>query len=135
MVFLFPSFCCCCFEIGVLCCNPGCLRTFSVDQAVLKFRDLPDPASQVLGSKGCVCFFISWTVKNTWFPSHCPKCFVSSYSKRSRNVVLAKAVSFIILVSLRFGLSGSQWLGLSKNARLKDSYLCYSQDCIRKASE
>jgi hypothetical protein len=34
-------------------CSPGCPGTHSVDQAVLKFRDLPASSSQVLGLKAC----------------------------------------------------------------------------------
>jgi hypothetical protein len=34
-------------------CSPGCPGTYSVDQAGLELRNLPAPASQVLGSKAC----------------------------------------------------------------------------------
>jgi hypothetical protein len=40
------------FETGFLC-SPGCAGTHFVDQAGLELRNLPAPASQVLGLKGC----------------------------------------------------------------------------------
>jgi hypothetical protein len=41
------------FGDRVSLCNPGCLGTHSVDQAVLELRYLPASASQVLGLKAC----------------------------------------------------------------------------------
>jgi hypothetical protein len=52
-------------------CSPGCPGTHSVDQAGLKFRNLPASASQVLGIKGVChhcpasgCFKMHWI----WHP-------------------------------------------------------------------
>jgi hypothetical protein len=51
------------FRDRVSLCSPGCPGTHSVDQAGLKFRNLPVSASQVLGLKACTtpawlkCFF------------------------------------------------------------------------------
>jgi hypothetical protein len=65
-VCLFLGFCCCfvCFALFCLfvcfvfrdrvsLCSPGCLGTYSVDQAGLELRNLPASASQVLGSRTC----------------------------------------------------------------------------------
>ena len=38
---------------SVSLCSPDCPGTHSVDQAGLKLRNLPAPASQVLGLKAC----------------------------------------------------------------------------------
>ena len=40
------------FKTGLLCV-PGCPGTHSVEQAGLKFRNLPASATQVLGLKAC----------------------------------------------------------------------------------
>lgn len=39
----------CSFEIGFLCCSPGCLGICSVGQAGLKFKNLSASAPRVLG--------------------------------------------------------------------------------------
>jgi hypothetical protein len=42
------------FKTGFLCVAlAGCPGTYSVDQADLELRDLPAPASQMLGLKAC----------------------------------------------------------------------------------
>jgi hypothetical protein len=43
----------CLFRDRVSLCSPGCPGTHFVDQAVLKLRNLPASASQVLGLKAC----------------------------------------------------------------------------------
>jgi hypothetical protein len=40
------------FETGFLC-SPGCPGTHFVDQAILKFKNLPASVSKVLGLKAC----------------------------------------------------------------------------------
>jgi hypothetical protein len=51
--FLFFCFCFLVFRDRVSLCSPGCPGTHFVDQAVLKLRNLPVSASQVLGLKAC----------------------------------------------------------------------------------
>jgi hypothetical protein len=52
------------FRDRVSLCSPGCPGTHSVDQAVLKLRNLPASASQVLGLK---VYATVWLKKNIRF--------------------------------------------------------------------
>jgi hypothetical protein len=55
--------------------SPGCLRTHSVDQAVLELRNSPVSASQVLGLKACAfvlfCFFLNEGTEPQSFSEFC----------------------------------------------------------------
>jgi len=50
------------FRDKVSLCSPGCPGTHSVDQAGLKLRNLPAPASQVLGLKVCATTFQNFKI-------------------------------------------------------------------------
>ena len=82
------------FQDRVSLCSPGCPRAHSVDQAVLKLRNLPASASQVLGLKACattalwnVCSYCCWTWGRAGSGKdgerHCGKCeFTTSFLGR-----------------------------------------------------
>lgn len=49
-------------------CSPACPGTHCIDQASLKFRDLPVSVSQVLGLKACAIT----PILSTYFNAHQP---------------------------------------------------------------
>jgi hypothetical protein len=72
VLFCFVLFCFV-FRDRVSLYSPGCPGTHSVDQVGLKLRNLPAPASQVLGLKACattarlVCLFFNLQEKANVF--------------------------------------------------------------------